>query len=56
MRLMQTAAQGTFCTVCIGGKGTSLCCFFNYARTWRDFFHIPHYVVPVLLHKMIFLK
>jgi hypothetical protein len=29
MRLMQAVVQGTFCTACIGGKGTSLGCFFN---------------------------
>jgi hypothetical protein len=50
MRLMQAVVQGTFCAVCIGGKGTSLCCFFNSARTWRNIFHIPHCVVPVLLY------
>ena len=52
MRLMQAIVQGTFCTVCIGGKGkgTSLGCFFYSARTWQNVFHIPHYVVPVLLY------
>jgi hypothetical protein len=50
MRLMQAVVQGTFCTVCIGGKGTSLGCFFNSAGTWQNIFHIPHYVVPVLLY------
>jgi hypothetical protein len=49
MRLMQAIVQGTFCGVhrC---KGTSLCCFFHSARTCQDVFHIPHYVVPVLLY------
>jgi hypothetical protein len=48
MRLMQAVVQGTFCTVCIGGKGTSLGCFFNSARTWRNIFHIPHYEISTL--------